>query len=89
MSTNGYWAVTLGLGLVVAVVAVVLLQRFLIEVHRIERNAERLWQTGKLVAQNTATTWMLDQTSSGLDALAEEALRHDELLRQGDGRTGA
>lgn len=83
MSTNGYWAITLGLGLVVAVVAVVLLQRFLNELHAIERNAEKIWHTGKLVAQNTATTWLLHETSRGLDALTDEALRHDELLRNG------
>jgi uncharacterized membrane protein len=57
MSTNGYWAISLVLGLVVAVVAVVLLQLFLNQVKRIERGAEAVWESGKLVARNTATTW--------------------------------
>ncbi len=81
MSTNGYWAIALLLGLVVAVVAVVLLQLFLNRLRRIERGAEALWESGKLVARNTATTWMLGTTSDKLDALTAEALRHDAFLR--------
>jgi len=81
MSTNEYWAVSLLLGLVVAIVAVVLLQSFLNRLRRIERGAEALWESGKLVARNTATTWMLGTTSDKLDALTAEALRHDAFLR--------
>lgn len=80
MSTNSWWAITLGLGLVVAVVAVVLLQIFLSRLHRIEHNAERIWHTGKLVARNTATTWQLDVTSKRLTSLTDEAARHQQLL---------
>ena len=75
------WWITLGVGLVVAVVAVILLQLLLSQVHRIERIALAIWETGKLVAANTATTWMLDETIERLDRLTEEAGRHDELLR--------
>ena len=81
MSTNGYWAISLILGLVVAVVAVVLLQLFLNQVRRIERGAEATWESGKRVARNTATTWLLGTTSDKLDALTAEALRHDAFLR--------
>lgn len=83
MSTNTYWAISLGLGLVVAIVAVVLLQLFLNQVRRIERGAAAIWESGKLVARNTATTWMLGVTSTKLDALTEEALKHDAFLREG------
>ncbi len=81
MSTNSYWAISLGLGLVVAVVAVILLQAFYLQVRRIERGAEAVWAAGKTVARNTATTWMLGTTSVKLDALTEEALKHDAFLR--------
>lgn len=84
MSDNGYWALALALGLVVAVVAVVLLETFLRQVHRIERGAEQVWSAGKQVARNTATTWLLNETSERLDRLTGEALRHVELLSAAD-----
>jgi hypothetical protein len=80
MSTNATWWLTLGIGLVVAVIAVVLLQLFYRQVLRIERESEAIWGAGKQVARNTATTWMLHQTTVRLDGLTEEALRHDAFL---------
>lgn len=81
MTDEALWWVALGLGLVVAVVAVVLLQTFLHYVRRVERGAEAIWEAGKQVARNTSTTWLLPQTSERLDELTAEALRHDEFLR--------
>ena len=80
MSDESYWILCLGLGLVVAVVAVVLLQMFLRQVHRIEAGAGLVWQAGKEVARNTATTWLLPETSKRLDLLTEEAMQHVALL---------
>ena len=80
MSDEAYWAIALGLGLVVAVVAVVLLEVFLRSVHRVERGAAAVWQAGKEVARNTATTWLLPETSKRLDLLTDEAMQHVELL---------
>lgn len=81
MTDEALWMVALGLGAVVAVVAVVLLQVFLGYLRRVERNAQAIWEAGKQVARNTSTTWMLTQTSERLDELTAEALRHDEFLR--------
>lgn len=80
MSDTGYWFLALALGLVVAVVAVVLLEIFLRQVHRIESGAGLVWTAGKQVARNTATTWLLPETSGRLDALADEAMLHVALL---------
>ena len=88
MSTNALWWITVGAGLVVAVVAVILLQTFLNQVKRVERGAEAVWEAAKPVARNTATTWMLTQTSVRLDRLTEEALRHDALLASVQGDSG-
>ena len=90
MSTEALWWLTLGLGLVVAVVAVVLLQLFYNQVRRIEAGSEAIWEAGKQVARNTATTWMLHQTTVRLDALTEEALKHNDFLDTvgGTGGTG-
>ncbi len=81
MSDQGYWILALGLGLVVAVVAVLLLEVFLRQVYRIERGAGLVWTAGKQVARNTATTWLLGETSTRLDDLVDEAGRHGQLLR--------
>lgn len=81
MSATGYWFIALALGLVVALVAVALLQTFLNQVWRIERGAGLVWQTGKQVASNTSTTWLLPATSERLDLLIAEAGRHEQFLR--------
>jgi cobalamin synthase len=84
-----FWWATLGTGLVVAVVVVMLLQFLLVAVIRIENNVKVLWQTATTVARNTATSWMLNNTADGLEELKAEALRHDamlsEALRPGEG----
>lgn len=90
MTTGGaMWWLTLGLGLVVALIAVILLQIFYRLVRRIEAGSEAIWETGKKVARNTATTWMLHQTTVRLDALTEEALQHDAFLDEALGAAGA
>lgn len=89
MSTNALWWLTLGLGLVVALIAVVLLQIFYRLVRRIEAGSEAIWETGKKVARNTATTWMLHQTTVRLDSLTDEALRHDAFLDEALAASGA
>ncbi len=88
MDDHAAWAVALVLGLVVAVVAVVLLEVFLREVHRIERGAGLVWTAGKQVARNTATTWLLAETSQRLTLLTDEAGRHADLLRAPSGPVG-
>ena len=82
MSTNSAWWLTLGLGLVVAVVAVALLETFYRKIRAVEAGTLAIWNIGKEVARNTATTWMLGVTSKKLDALTAEALRHDAFLRE-------
>ncbi len=88
MSTETMWWITLGLGLVVALVAVVLLHLFYTQVRRIESGSEAIWEAGKQVARNTATTWMLHQTTVRLDALTEEALKHNDFLDTVGGSAG-
>ena len=89
MTTNAAWWLTLGLGLVVAVVAVGLLETFYRKIRAVEAGTLAIWNMGKEVARNTATTWMLAQTSERLDRLTEEALRHDALLTNALAASGA
>jgi hypothetical protein len=78
-----WWWIALAVGLVVAVVAVVLLQMLYAQVKRIEGVAEQIWHTGKQVAGNTANTWQLGHLAEQLDGTIAEAGRHDAMLRGG------
>jgi hypothetical protein len=83
MTDQALWWIALGIGAVVLVVALLLLQVFYGKVRQIEEGAQAIWHAGKQVAGNTANTWQLDVTAQRLDALADEAGRHDALLRGG------
>lgn len=86
---QAFWLATLGVGLVVALVVVMLLQILLAGVIKIEQNVKVLWQTATTVARNTATSWMLNNTADELEELKAEALQHDAMLsdalQPGDG----
>jgi biopolymer transport protein ExbB/TolQ len=83
MTDTSLWWIALGLGLVVAVVAVVLLQILYTHVRKIESVAAQIWHTGKQVAGNTANTWQLQHLGEQLDGTIAEAGRHDAMLRKG------
>lgn len=78
--TQTFWWATLGTGLIVAIVVVILLHALLIAVRQIEDNVKVLWQTATTVARNTATSWLLADTADGLGKLKAETLRHDAML---------
>jgi hypothetical protein len=82
MTANDYWWISLGFGVIVLAAALVLLQVLLGEVRRVEVGAKEVWEMGKRVARNTATTWMLGQTSVALRSLGEEAKLHESLLHR-------
>ncbi|MDQ6928083.1 MAG: hypothetical protein M3159_05395, partial [Actinomycetota bacterium] len=80
-----FWSVTLGLGAVV-ISAVILLLFLLVQfVADIDRNVRETWETATRVAQNTATTWMLTQTTTITADLREEVQRHADLLTSAAG----
>lgn len=83
MSDTDLWWITLGIGLVVAIVAWVLLHLLYRAVVRIDRNVAAAWDTATRVAANTATTWMLAATPGAVSRLAEEATAHDRFLSGG------
>jgi hypothetical protein len=83
MTDVTWWWIALGVGLVVAVVAVVLLQILYLRVRRIESLAQQIWHAGKQVAGHTANTWQLQQLAEQLDGTITEAGRHDAMLRRG------
>jgi hypothetical protein len=82
LSTETLWWITLGVGLVVALVATALLHILYRTVVRIDEGVLAVWEMGKQVARNTATTWMLGQTGSLAAEMKEEALVHDAYLAE-------
>ena len=75
-----FWSITLGLGAVV-ISAVILLLFLLVQfVKDIDVNVRETWETATRVAQNTSTTWMLNQTTSLTADLRDEVQRHADLL---------
>ncbi len=78
-----FWWVTLGLGAVVISAVILLLSLLVTFVDDIDKNVREVWDTATRVAQNTATTWMLTDTSDRLDMLVEEAVQHEALFERG------
>ena len=83
MSDTELWWLTLGLGLVVAVVAWILLHTLYVSVKRIDSNVRGVWETATRVAANTATTWLLAATPEAVSILAQELQEHDRLVSGG------
>jgi type II secretory pathway component PulF len=70
------WWITLAVGLVVAVVVWVLLERLRRAVSEVEKGVEVLWTMGKRVAQNTSTTYLLHTTKERGVELLDELEEH-------------
>lgn len=79
------WWVSLGVGLVVALVVWALLEALRRTVRDIDAAATRTWTMGKRVAQNTATTHVLVGTRELAIELEEEVERHRALAEGRDG----
>ena len=66
------WWITLGIGLVVALVVWGLLEVLRRTVKEVDRAVTDVWTMGKRVAQNTQTTYLLETTKArGIDLLEE------------------
>jgi len=70
------WAITLVVGLVVALVVWGLLEALRRTVNEVERSVSAVWTMGKRVAQNTQTTHLLGTTKQRGIELHEELQQH-------------
>ena len=75
-----FWWITLGLGAVVISAVILLLSLLVTFVDDIDKNVREAWDTATRVAQNTATTWMLNQAGSLTADLRQETRKHAELF---------
>jgi uncharacterized membrane protein len=86
ISTNQtLWWVTLGVGLVVALVVWGLLESLRRTVLEVERAVDEVWTMGKRVAQNTATSHLLETTKTRGGELIEELEQHRTPAGAGGG----
>lgn len=76
------WTILLVVGVVVLIAVAVLLHVLLRLVVKIDDGVAEVWQAATRVAGNTATTWQLGVTGDALEAIRDEAVRHDELLQE-------
>lgn len=76
------WLMSLGIGLVVVFVVIALLTLLLRIVIDIDESVKDVWRSATRVAANTATTWQLRDTAATMEAIREEAWRHDALLEE-------
>jgi hypothetical protein len=84
LSTNQtLWWVTLGVGLVVALVVWGLLEALRRTVLEVERAVDDVWTMGKRLAGNTATTHLLQTTKERGGELLEELEEHRSVTGGG------
>ena len=74
------WGIALAVGAVVLVVVVALLNLLLRVVTRVDEGVQDVWRSAKRLAANTSTTWQLRETAAAVEAIREEAGRHDAML---------
>jgi hypothetical protein len=80
MSNNGLWAVSLGIGLVAALVVAFLLIVLVRAVADIRRSVAGLLDVAGKVAGNTANIPQLEATAPVLGLIVEEALVQDRYM---------
>jgi ABC-type protease/lipase transport system fused ATPase/permease subunit len=86
LSTNQTaWVITLGVGLVVALVVWALLEILRRTVLEVERAVDDVWTMGKRVAQNTQTSHLLLTTKERGVELLEELEEHRAAQRGSHG----
>jgi hypothetical protein len=80
VSTNTYWLISLGIGLVAALVVAALLALLIQIVASIERSVDGLLVVATEVAGNTANIPQLEATAPVLGLIVEEAVVQDGYM---------
>jgi hypothetical protein len=80
LSGNTYWAISLGLGTVAALVVAFLLSLLVVTVGRIEQSVDGLVEIAGAVGANTANIPQLEATAPVLAEIVDEALIQDGYM---------
>ena len=80
LTSHGYWGISLGIGLVAALVVAALLLLLVQAVERIRRSAGELLAVAGEVAGNTANIPQLQATAPVLQQIVQEAVVQDGYM---------
>ena len=80
LTSHGYWGISLGIGLVAALVVAALLLLLVQAVERIRRSAGELLAVAGEVAANTADIPQLQATAPVLQQIVQEAVVQDGYM---------
>jgi hypothetical protein len=80
LSSNGYWALSLGIGAVAAVVVAMLLLALVLSVRSIETSVDSLLGIAGNVSANTANIPQLEATAPVLALIVDEAVIQDGYM---------
>jgi hypothetical protein len=80
LTSNGYWAVALGIGAAAAVVVAILLLVLILTVASIEKSVDGLLEIAGKVAANTASIPQLEATAPVLALIVDEAVIQDGYM---------
>ena len=80
LSGNTYWAISLGLGTVAALVVAFLLSVLVVTVGRIEQSVDGLVEIAGAVGANTANIPQLEATAPVLAEIVDEAVIQDGYM---------
>jgi hypothetical protein len=80
ISSNGYWAIALGIGVAAAVVVAILLAVLIVSIRSIEKSVGGLLEVAGKVGANTANIPQLEATAPVLAQIADEAVIQDGYM---------
>jgi hypothetical protein len=80
LSSNGYWALALGIAAAAAVVVAILLVVLVVSVGSIEKSVDGLLEIAGKVASNTANIPQLEATAPVLALIVDEAVVQDGYM---------
>ena len=80
ISSNGYWAIALGIGLAAALVVAFLLAVLIVSVRSIEKSVAGLVEVAGKVGANTANIPNLEATAPVLAQIVDEAVIQDGYM---------
>jgi hypothetical protein len=89
VSTSTLWAYSLAVGVIVILIVAALLLALIYAARRIDYHANEIWETGKKIAGNTVSIWMLEKTNAVAGEILNTAQSIDSRAEAVDNKIAA